>query len=32
MVFGDPDVKLVLGQVGDIAVERRSVSAQGIAY
>ena len=31
MVFRDPDVKLVLRQVGDVAVEGRSVLAQSIA-
>src|SRR5271169_2666332 len=31
MVFRDPHVKLVLRQVGDVAVERRDVLAQSIA-
>ena len=31
MVFGEPDVKLVPAQIGDVAFERRSVLPQRVA-
>src|SRR5438105_2164873 len=32
MVFGDPDVELVFGQIGDVAGQRRGVVMHGLAH